>query len=179
MAYVRRWGRSQGGRRKLRYGAASVLSAAIGQAVLMVAFGAFRWSALSASLFAFAVGAVSSYHLNRMWVWGRVGRSDLLREIIPFWVVAAAGLAVSTVAIVVAEGRAALVTQSHALRTAVVMTASCASVVVVWLLKYLILDRYVFVHRPVTQRRVVREGKDVEGPPASVSRVRRYRGVDN
>lgn len=169
VGYLSRWGRSQGGRRKLRYGAASILSAALGQAVLMIAFGVFRWSALSASLFSFAVGAISSYHLNRMWVWGRVGRSDLVREILPFWIVAAFGLAVSTATVVVAEDRAALLSQSHALRTAVVMTASCTSVAIVWLLKFLILDRFVFVAGSVAPGRVVSEGQDVDGGPGPVS----------
>lgn len=179
MSAVGRWGRSRDGRHKLRYAAASVTSAAVGQAALMVAFGAFRWSARSASLFAFTIGAVSSYHLNRVWVWGRGGRSDLLREIVPFWTVAAAGLALSTATIVVAEDRAALVTESHAIRTAVVMAAALLSAVLVWLLKFLILDRYVFARSPHVPDGYVAEHDGPEAGPSTIAGRARSGGADD
>ena len=138
------WCRTDGGRRKVRYTAASVLSAVTGQVALLVAFGLLHWSAAGAAVFSFMVGALSSYHLNRMWVWGRDGRSDVLREVVPFWVVAAVSLAISTALIVAAERTVAGLTASHSIRTAVVMAASVASIIPVWLVKYLVLDRYVF-----------------------------------
>lgn len=150
VATIRAMGRSFSGRRKLRYAAASVSSAVVGQAVLLSAFGAFRWSARDASLLSFLVAAGLSYHVNRAWVWGRRGRSHLLREVVPFWTIAAVGLALSMTGIVLAEQAAASMTANHALRTGAVMGASCASVLTVWALKYLVLDRYVFVARMPT-----------------------------
>lgn len=138
------WTRSQQGRRKLRYSAASVTSALVGQVILAMAFGGFRLSARSANLFAWCLASLTSYHLTRVWVWGRGGRSDLLREVLPFWVLAVTGLAVSTLSVVLAENRTARMTTSHGVRTTVVMGASLLSVAGVWVVKYLVLDRYVF-----------------------------------
>lgn len=137
--------RAAASRRTLRYVAASGLSTAFGQVVLVTAFGLLRWSAREAAVCSFVMAAVASYHLNRSWVWGRRGRSDLLREVVPFWAVAAVGLVLSTVGIVLAEEQAAAVTDDRAVRTAVVVVASWAAVAAVWVLKYLVLDRFVFV----------------------------------
>lgn len=145
-------GGSGAGRRKLRYAAGSVASAVLGQAVLMVAFGVLRWSAVVANLVAFVAAAMASYHLNRLWVWGRNGPSRFWREVVPFWLLAATGLAASTTAIVAADDRVARVTANHAARTAGVMVASAGVVVVLWLVKFLILDRYVFVAATVPAR---------------------------
>lgn len=116
-----------------------------------MAFGGLRWSAASAAVFSFTVGALASYHLNRMWVWERAGRSSLLREVIPFWVLAGVGLALSTAMVVLAEHVCAQITSNHGIRTLTVMVASVVSVLPVWLLKYLVLDRFVFVLRVESQ----------------------------
>lgn len=147
------WGRTTTGRRKLRYVAASVYSAIVGQVALLVAFGGLRWSAGAAAVFSFAVAAVASYHLNRIWVWERAGRSDLLREVVPFWIVAAVSLALTTAVIVGAEHLASRMTEVHWIRTAAVMGAAIASVFPVWLVKYLVLDRYVFTWSRLTGER--------------------------
>ena len=53
----------------------------------------------SANVVAVCCGIVPSYLANRRWVWGRAGRSDMLREVVPFWVLSLAGLALSTIAV--------------------------------------------------------------------------------
>lgn len=145
---LREMGRSAAGRRKVRYAAASMFSTALGQAVLITSFGVLRWSGRDAALFSFVVAAVSSYHLNRLWVWGRRGRSELFREVVPFWTIAAVGLVLSTTGIVVAEQRAASLTDRRSIHTVAVMVASLSSLVAVWIIKYLILGRYVFARSP-------------------------------
>lgn len=138
------WLRSPGGRKTARYLLASLASVVVGQAVLAVAFGGLGWSAAGANLLAFAVAAVASYYLNRMWVWGRSGRSDMLREVVPFWGVAAVGLLVSSVMVSLVERRTAGAAISHGTRTALVMAGAFASLGVVWFVKFLILNRFVF-----------------------------------
>jgi putative flippase GtrA len=49
-----------------------------------------------ANVLATAVGTVRSYVLNRRWVWGRDGASDLWREVVPFWIPSFSGLVLST-----------------------------------------------------------------------------------
>ena len=46
----------------------------------------------SANVIAVCCGIVPSYFANRHWVWGRAGRSDFVREVVPFWVLSLAGL---------------------------------------------------------------------------------------
>lgn len=138
------WLRSPGGRKTARYLLASLASVVVGQAVLAVAFGGLGWSAAGANLLAFAVAALASYYLNRRWVWGRRGRVDALREVVPFCVVAAVGLLASSVMVSLVERRTAGAAISHGTRTALVMAGAFASVGVVWFFKFLILNRFVF-----------------------------------
>ena len=46
-------------------------------------------------MFANVVATIPSYFLNRMWVWGKGGRSHVMKEIVPFWVMSAIGITVS------------------------------------------------------------------------------------
>jgi putative flippase GtrA len=59
----------------VRYSLVSVVSVAVSQSVLAVAFGVLHWTAQLANVVACAVAAVPSFHLNRSWAWGRRGRS--------------------------------------------------------------------------------------------------------
>jgi putative flippase GtrA len=55
------------GRKMLRYSLVSLISIAVSQSVLMVAFGMLRWTAGLANVVACAVATVPSYYLNRTW----------------------------------------------------------------------------------------------------------------
>lgn len=111
----------------MRYSAVSAISLTGGQITLALCFGALKIGARVSNLVAFAVGAILSYSLNLRWTWGRTGRSHLLREILPFGVIAVAGLLLSTWAVSVAERAASSFTDSRALQTSIVMTASLAA----------------------------------------------------
>lgn len=142
------WRRSRHGRRVVRYVSTSCLCVVVGQLTLAVAFGAFGWTARAANYLAFVVAGVPSYTLSRRWTWGRTGRSHLLREVVPFWAIAAVGLVASTAAVSVADTYGRAVTDSRALRTAVLMVASFVAFGGVWIGKFVVLNR-VFVGGPV------------------------------
>lgn len=168
------WTNSAKGRRKLRYSAASLTSAIVGQALLALAFGGFRWPALSANLFAWGMASLTSYHLSRAWVWRQEGRSHPLREVLPFCVVALTGLAVSTLGVELAESFTTGTSMSHGFRTIVIMLASLSSFFGVWILKYLILDRLVFVQDAAEPAGAVKRGPaggSSELAPAVGSRI--------
>src|SRR5207245_1425185 len=76
----------------------TLLSAAI---LVALALGA-GVPAGSANVIAVCCGIAPSYFANRHWVWGRSGRSDVVREIVPFWTLSLAGLGASTAAVSVA-----------------------------------------------------------------------------
>jgi len=88
----------------MRYTMVSVISTGVSFAVLGLVFGVFHiWGEVGSTLFANIVASVPSYFLTRRWVWGKSGRSHLVKEIIPFWAMSALGVAFSIVGASVAK----------------------------------------------------------------------------
>ncbi len=149
-----RWLGTERGRIHVRYVLVSVVSVVAGQVVLVLCFGLARLSAETSNLVAFVAGGLVSYVLHRRWTWRRSGRSRVLHEVIPFWSIAIVGLVVSTLAVGVAEDIASRNVGSRAAQTLIVMSASLAAYGVVWIVKFIVLDRYLFGAKgsPATDR---------------------------
>ncbi len=145
---VRAWSRSTEGQKWVRYSMVSVISVIFSQVLLAVGFGVLHWSARAANIWAVCLSAIPSYYLNRAWAWGKRTRSHLLKEVVPFWAMALLGLAFSTWAAGVAEGYAETVTFSHLVTTLIVMMASVGAFGVLWVAKFVILNKLMFVHHP-------------------------------
>jgi putative flippase GtrA len=137
--------RTPTGQKLVKYTMVSIISVIIGQTLLVLAFGIFRWSAVSSNLFAVGVSAAPSYYLNRAWAWGKRGRSHFLKEVVPFWGMAFLGLALSTVFVHVAEARSADV-GNRAVQTLIINGASIAAFGVLWVAKFVILNKLMFAH---------------------------------
>jgi cellulose synthase/poly-beta-1,6-N-acetylglucosamine synthase-like glycosyltransferase/putative flippase GtrA len=131
----------------LRYSLVSLISIAVSQSVLMVAFGMLDWTASTANIVACAVATVPSYYLNRSWAWGRRGRSHLWKEVVPFWAIAFAGLVVSTWAADLGASMARDAAASHAAATAIVMAASLLAFGILWVGKFAIFNALLFGER--------------------------------
>ncbi len=97
-------------------------------------------------MFANVVATVPSYYLNRKWVWGKGGRSHLIKEVVPFWCMSAIGIAVSIVGASVAKHIGTVHHFSHPEQTALVLFANVFSFGVFWVLKYLVFNRLFRVH---------------------------------
>ena len=78
--------------------------------------------------------------LNRYWVWRKRGRNSISREIAPFWAMAFLGLCLSTAAVWIAER----FTDSDA----VFLVLNIVSFGVVWIVKFVVLERFLFGHQP-------------------------------
>ena len=102
-----------------------------------------------ANVVATAVGTVPSYVLNRRWVWGLRDTSDPWREVAPFWVLSFAGLVVSTLAVDRADHVAASLHLTGATRTVGLLAANVAAFGVLWVVRFLLLDRVLFRRPPV------------------------------
>jgi putative flippase GtrA len=162
----------------LRYSLVSLVSVAVSQSVLMVAFGMLHWTARLSNVVACGVATVPSYYLNRSWAWGRRGRSHPWREVVPFWGLAFLGLAFSTWAADFGSTLARHAAASHTATTAIVMTSSLSAFGVLWLGKFAILDAVLFAERPqgrlnwATRRARAWGPGDVSRPLREVPRAR-------
>jgi putative flippase GtrA len=126
----------------------SVVSTAVCFAALILLTAVFGVAAALANVFATAIATVPSYHLNRRWTWGRRDRSDPWRELLPFWVLAFCGLALSTVTVAIADGWAASLHLVPVLRTATVLVSHLGGFGALWILQFVLLDRVLFGRSP-------------------------------
>jgi putative flippase GtrA len=79
--------RSTVGKRFSRFAVAAVAAVAASQITLTVCLGVLDLTAGKSALAAWVAGAGTSYMVSR-WAWERKGRPDLLKETLPFWLVA-------------------------------------------------------------------------------------------
>ena len=123
-------------RRLLRYSGTSAVGVVLGQTILRVCYDLLGWSGLVSNLVAFLIANIPVYHLNRSWVWDRYGPSQWGREVLPFWLVSLAGLALSSLTV----GLVDAVTNNGWFISA----ASVGAFGTVWLVKYAVCDQYLF-----------------------------------
>ncbi|HEX3539038.1 MAG TPA: GtrA family protein [Acidimicrobiales bacterium] len=141
------WTRTPQGRKMVRYTATSVICFVISEIVLTI-LSLAGWTYLSSVLVATAVSTVPSYELNRRWAWGKDGKRDLWKEVAPFWLLAFVGLAFS----IWAGDFATTVTRhdhfSRLVTTGITDSAFLGSYAVLWLGKFIIFNKILFVHHP-------------------------------
>ena len=134
--------RSEQGRKQIRYAAVSVVFVPIGQILIQV-LGAmvFDRDYTKASIVAAAILTVPNFFANKMWVWKDTSRDKLRTQVLVFWVAAMLGVAAAT-------GLTYLVEQQFHNEGAVeALAVFCAQLVgfgIVWVGRYLILDRWLF-----------------------------------
>ncbi|MGO8870817.1 MAG: GtrA family protein [Acidimicrobiales bacterium] len=134
-------------RQLIRYSMVSVISTIVSFTVLAIVFGVLHlWGEIISTVFANVTATIPSYYLNRMWVWGKGGRSHLMKEIVPFWVMAAFGVIVSIGGAAVARHISTVHHLTHLEATAAVLLANLVSFGVFWVLKYMLYNRLFHVH---------------------------------
>jgi putative flippase GtrA len=122
----------------------SVVSTSVSLSTLVLATVVFGIPAAIANIVATTLATFPSYHLNRRWTWGRRDRSDPWRETLPFWILAFSGLALSTVAVGLADSWAAAMHLAPTVRTATVLTAHLSGFGALWIVQFILLDRVLF-----------------------------------
>jgi putative flippase GtrA len=133
------------GVKMLRYSVASIVAVAISVVCLAIFNGPLGMSAWVASTLATAIAAYPSYYLNRRWAWGKDGRSHLWKEVLPFWGLALLGWAFSTESVHLIENYAKSRHFSHFARTGLVLIVYVAAIGVLWVAKFVIFNKLVFV----------------------------------
>ena len=126
----------------IRYAAVSAISALTSLLVLTIVYGVLRlWTEVVSVLFSNVVAGIPSYFLNRQWTWGKSGRSHLWREIVPFWVMSLTGIGFALVTAQLAHNFADTHHLQHLARTVLVVGANVAAFGILWLVKFMILNR--------------------------------------
>jgi putative flippase GtrA len=130
------------GLKVLRYTLVSVISALTSLVILTIVYGVLRlWGEVVSTLFANVMAGIPSYILNRRWVWGKSGRSHVWREILPFWVMSLTGIGFALYTASLAHNYADAHHLQHLARTVLVVGANVAAFGILWILKFLILNR--------------------------------------
>lgn len=153
----------------IRYAATSMVGVA-GTLVLLVlldhAIGMEEWRA---NLTATMAMSIPAFLLNKYWVWGKSGRARLRREVLPFWVFTVAGWCLSTGAVALVARNT---TEGDLVNVLGVPAASIGGFGVLWVLKYLFLDKIMFGrdhHTPYDEEYEVEEAV-IEASSAVVER---------
>ncbi len=134
--------RSAEGVKLVKYTLVSAISALTSIVLLAIIYGVLRlWTEVPSVLVADILAGIPSYFLNRQWVWGKSGRSHIWREVVPFFVVSISGIGFAIVTASLAHNYADAHDLHHLARTVLVVGANIGAFALVWLAKYLFLNR--------------------------------------
>jgi putative flippase GtrA len=134
------------GRKLFRYSMASAVAVVLSVVLLVLFNGVIGLSAWVSSTLATAIAAIPNYEMNRKWAWGKSGRSHLWKEVVPFWALAFLGWGVSTISVHFMETYAKQHDFSHLMSTLSVTIVYVAAFGVLWVAKFIIFNKVLFVH---------------------------------
>ena len=133
--------RTEGGQRAIRYSATSLICVGITQVIFLSVYRGLHWEEVPSNLTATMLTSIPAFILNKAWVWGKRGKAHFRREVLPFWAFTVAGWCLSTGMVALVQN----VGEPHStVRTLSVMVASVGGFGVLWILKYLFLDKIMF-----------------------------------
>jgi putative flippase GtrA len=141
--------------RLARYLAGSVVAGVVSVTTFALLYGALAVAGpVTASVVAWVAGAVPNYHLNRRWAWGRRGRSDVRREVLPYAATAAASVVLSSAATSAADAWVPRLVDDRELVVALVVAAYALTYGGLFVAKYVVLDRWLFGSRRRSRHQV-------------------------
>jgi putative flippase GtrA len=138
--------KSEAGRRALRYVATSAFGVVSTQVLLFLFLHVFEWKSVPSNFIAVTIISVPAFLLNKYWVWGKRGRAHMRREVLPFWLFTIAGWILSTLMVVLVVNLTKDPTNPDLVdgNKYAVQAANIAGFGLLWVLKYLFLDKIMF-----------------------------------
>ena len=124
-----------------KYSAASLVAVPVGLSVFVVLNGPLGWGPIAANLVSVSIGAIPNYLINRRWTWHQTGKNRLWGEVVPFWVMSGLGALVSLWTVNYADNRWHNTTYNA--------IAQLVGFGIVWLAKFLVLDKLMWRIVPV------------------------------
>ncbi len=119
-----------------KYFAVSMVNVVLGQGLLLLFQAVIGIEPVLSNVLAVSISAIPAYYLTRAWVWGKRGRSHLYKEVLPFWGFAFAGLLLSSASVWAASKVSDF--------WLVPNLANIAAFGVLWVVKFFILDAFMF-----------------------------------
>jgi putative flippase GtrA len=164
--------RTDAGKRAIRYVATSGFGVVSTQILLFVFLHGIEMAPVAANLTAVSLVSIPAFMLNKYWVWGKRGRAHMRREVIPFWLFTVAGWLLSTLAVVLVVNltKDPTVPDLAEGNKYAVQAANIAGFGILWVLKYLFLDKIMFGpdhHTPYDEDIELEEAALGHQPPAS------------
>jgi putative flippase GtrA len=157
------WLHTHEGRKILRYSMVSVISTGVSLFVIALVYGVLHlWSEIPSTVFGNLVATFPSYWLNRKWAWGKHGRSHFLKEMVPFWTLAALGIAFSIVGAALARHVAIKYNLDHFETSVVLLLANVMSFAIFWVAKLLIFNRLFRTELDEFDEHLMREEEEEE-----------------
>jgi putative flippase GtrA len=119
-----------------RYVCVSGANVATSQLLLFLFSEVLDWRPLVANVSSVILSTIPAYIMSRRWVWRQSGGNDFGAEVLPFWLMAALGLVLSTIAVTWAG-------QTFDAPWAL-NVASLGTYGFIWVMKYIVLDRLIW-----------------------------------
>ena len=141
--------KSQFDRKPVRFAVVSAVAIVVSQTTLAFCYGLLHWDgdrAVRAQLLAFVTSSFPSYYLNRMWVWGKGGKSHFWKEVFPFWAIGLAQLFISLLFIKWSQAKIEARYTSHLIRTIGFLFSNLFVFGVMWVGKYVFFNKVLFKH---------------------------------
>ena len=136
------WSHTHQGRKLIRYTSVSAITTVVSFVTIALVYGAgLTSSEVAATMIGNLVAAAPAYFLHRTGVWGKRGRSHLLKEVMPFWTMVVLGIGVSTLGAMAVRHVVNQHQWSHLVDTALVSSANVVSFAVFWVLKIALFNR--------------------------------------
>jgi putative flippase GtrA len=133
------YARTEEAQKKLRYAGVSVVFLPLGQGLIQV-LGLWLDNYTTASLLAYAIATVPGFFVYKRFVWRDMSRENLHRQVLVFW--ATMMLTVSLATLLTYLVQNAVADQTAPVRGAAVFCAQMLGLGIVWVGRYLILDRW-------------------------------------
>jgi hypothetical protein len=135
------YGRTEETYKKLRYLAVSVVFVPIGQILIQI-FGLWLHNYTTASLLQAAIITVPNFFVNKHFVWRVTSSENLRSQALVFWVAVMLGVALATLFTHLVEN--AMADRTTLVRGAAVVVAQLLGLGIVWVGRFVVLDRWLF-----------------------------------
>ena len=135
------YARTEEASKKLRYAGASVIFVPLGQGLIQI-FGLWLDDYIAASLLAVTILTVPAFFAHKHFVWRDTSREQLRSQLLVFWVALMLGVLLTTLFTYIVE--TATSDQTKLVRGTAVFFAQMLGMGIVWVGRFLILDRWLF-----------------------------------